>query len=223
VFETFGFSRTASDTGQAGILPSGLTTNAVVFVSSSTRLSRNVGVAIVNPQSTSANVTLTLRRDDGTQFATSTILSVPAMQQVSKFVTELFVGLPADFVGTLTATSTSPVAVIGLRFRGGNFSTIPITNVSPAGAVPTISSGVGGAGAVLLPQFATGGGWATEIVLVNTGTTPLTVRVDLFKPDGTPLSANLNNQTSSSFTNVTIPAGGALVLAPRNNNGDSVF
>src|SRR5207247_3051070 len=62
VFETFGFSRSASDTGQAGIVPSGLTTNAIVFVSSSTRLTRNVCVAIVNSQSTSVNVTLTLRR-----------------------------------------------------------------------------------------------------------------------------------------------------------------
>src|SRR6185369_11388605 len=65
VFETFGLSRTATDTNQAGVLSSSLTTNALVFVTSSTRLSRNVGVAIVNPQSTSVNVTLTLKRDDG--------------------------------------------------------------------------------------------------------------------------------------------------------------
>src|SRR5437867_3142643 len=96
VFETFGFSRSASDTLQAGILTSGLNTNALVFVNTSTRLTRNVGVAIVNPQSTSVNVTLSLRRDDGTPFATSITLTVGAMSQVSKFVTELFTGLPAD-------------------------------------------------------------------------------------------------------------------------------
>ena len=223
VFETFGFSRTAADTGQAGILPSGLTTNAIVFVSSSTRLTRNVGVAIVNPQSTSVNVTLTLRRDDGTQFATSITVTVPALTQISKFITELFSGLPTDFVGTLTVTAPSPIAVVGLRFRGANFSTIPITNVSPGGAVPSIATGIGGAGAVLLPQFAAGGGWASEIVLVNTGTTSMTVRVDLYKSDGTPLTTTLNNQTGSGLTNLAIPAGGVLILAARNTNGDSVF
>jgi hypothetical protein len=225
VFETFGFTRALNDTSQAGILPSGLTTNSLVFVSSSGRLSRNVGVALVNPNNTPVTVTLTLRRDDGTAFATSINVNVPAMQQVSKFVTELFLGLPADFIGTLTLTSTGPVGVVGLRFRGANFSTIPITNVSPGGPVPLISPGIGGptAGAVLLPQFAAGGGWATEIVMGNTGTSALTVRVDLFKSDGTPLTATLNNQTSSTFTNLSIPAGGVLVLSPRNNTGDSVF
>ena len=223
VFETFGFSRTVSDTGQAGILPSGLTTNAMVFVGTSTRLSRNVGVAIVNPNSTAVNVTLTLRRDDGTPFATATTLTVPAMQQISRFVTELFVGLPADFIGTLTLTAPSPVGVVGLRFRGANFSTIPITNLSPVAVVPSVSAGVGGAGAVLLPQFAAGGGWATEIVLANTTASSMTVRVDLFKSDGTPLSTTMNNQTSSTFANLTIPAGGVTVLAQRNTTGDSVF
>jgi len=223
VFETFGLSRTVNDTGQAGVLPSGLTTNALVFVSSSTRLSRNVGVALVNPQSTSVSVTLTLRRDDGTQFAQSTTVTVPTMQQVSKFVTELFAGMPADFVGTLTLTSTAPIGVVGLRFRGANFSTIPITNVSAASAVPTILTGIGGPGAVLLPQFAAGGGWATEIVIANTGTSSLTVRVDLFQSNGLPLTTTLNNQASSSFTGLSIPAGGLLALAPRNSQGDSVF
>jgi hypothetical protein len=223
VFETFGLSRTATDTAQAGVLPSGLTTNALVFVTSSTRLSRNVGVAIVNPQSTSVNVTLTLKRDDGTSFPTSPTITVQPMQQISRFVTELFSGLPADFIGTVTVTATNPVAVVGLRFRGANFSTIPITNVTSGAAVPTISAGVGGAGAVLLPQFATGGGWATEIVLANTTSTSMTVRVDLFKSDGTALTATLNNQTSSVFPNLTIPAGGVLTLAARNTTGDSVF
>jgi len=117
-FETFGFSRGAAETTQAGVLPSGLTTNSVIFVSASSRLSRNVGVAIVNPQNTSVNVTLTLRGDDGTQFSTSPTVTVPAMQQISKFITELFAGVPADFLGTLTVTAPSAISIVGLRFRG---------------------------------------------------------------------------------------------------------
>lgn len=226
VFETFGFRRGGSDASQAGVLPPDLTTNAIMFVQSSGRLSRNLGVAIVNPGTSSVNVTMTLRKDDGTQLGTATV-PVPSHTQVSKFVTELFASqasVPSDVTGTLAITSTGgPISVIGLRFRGANFSTLPVTNLSTTAALPTIATGVGGAGAILLPQFAAGGGWATEINIVNPGSTSVTVRLDLFKADGTALSTALNGQTGSSFTNLTIPAGGVLTFAPRNNSGDSDF
>src|SRR5207237_10044435 len=47
VFETFGFGVT-----QAGVLPGVVTTQTVLFATVSGRLSRNLGVAIVNPGST---------------------------------------------------------------------------------------------------------------------------------------------------------------------------
>jgi hypothetical protein len=170
------------------------------------------------------NVTLTLRRDDGTLVAT-TSLTVAGLNQTSKFVTELFgqSAIPSEMLGTLTVTSTAPIAAVGLRFRGINFSTIPVTNLASASTVPTIAAGVGGSGAVLLPQFAGGGGWATQVVVANTGTTSLTVRIDLFRQDGTPLRTGMNGTTASSFTNIVIPAGGVFSLAPRNIFGDDDF
>ena len=225
VFATFGLKH-GNEVGQAGLLPPGLTTNAMMSVNSSGRLSRNLAVAIVNPDSKNANVTLTLRDDEGKQLATKTI-TVEGHHQMSQFLTELFSSessVPADLTGTLAITSTSPVGLAGLRFRGLNFSTLPITNLSSvSSAVPVVSSGIGGTGAVLLPEFAAGGGWATEIVIVNTGTTSMTVRLDLFKQDGTALTTTMNGQTGSSFTNLSIPALGVLSLAPRDNKGDSDF
>jgi len=111
----------------------------------------------------------------------------------------------------------------GLRFRGPNFSAIPITNLSPPIPVPQVTSGVGGAGAVILPQFAANGAWASEIVITNTSNAAIMARVDLFKPDGTALTTKLNGQSASSFTNLMIAAGGVLVLAPRDNDGDDDF
>jgi hypothetical protein len=236
VFETFGLRSSApnADATQAGELPADLTTNALLFVDSSGRLSKNLGVAIVNPNNSNANVTLTLRKNDGTQLATTNMNILP-YQQTSQFVTQMFSGqpIPSDVTGTLAITSAGssnlPVGVVGLRFRGSNFSTIPITNLSSA-PVPSITTTtgtgtatIGGSGSVLLPQFAANGGWATELVLINSGTSGLTVRVDLFKQDGTPLSTALNGQTNSSFTNISIPAGGVVVLAPRNGKGDDDF
>lgn len=226
VFETFGLRNPGGAT-QAGVLPPDLTTNAMLFVDSEGRLGKNIGVAIVNPNTTAVNVDLTLRKADGTTVAMGT-LNVPSDQQVSKMVTQLFTpgsSIPSDVIGTLLINSPSlPVSVIGLRFRGANFSTIPATNLSGSTSpLPNITENAGGPGAILLPQFAAGGGWATELVIVNSSSSPMTVRVDLFKQDGTPLSTALNGTTASSFTGINIPAGGVVVLAPRNQDGDDDF
>ena len=66
----------------------------------------------------------------------------------------------------------------------------------------------------MLPQFVTGGGWTTEIEIVNTTVSDLTVRLDVFSPDGTPLTVKLNGITASSFTNLIVPANGLLKIAP---------
>jgi len=230
VFETFGWRRGGdAGTPQAGLLAPDLTTNAVLYVDRKVKLSKNLGVAIVNPNTSNTNVSLTVRGSDGKKLGTKTV-NVPSHQQIVSFFTELYAdqpSVPRDVTGTVAITSAGssnlPVSVIGLRFRGANFSTEPVTNLSGnVGPLPPIGNG-GGPGAVLLPQFVVGGGWATEIVMVNTGTVNLTVRVDLFNGNGSPLSATLNGQTASSFTNLSIPAGGVLTLAPRDQNGDDDF
>src|SRR5262249_59929618 len=59
--------------------------------------------------------------------------------------------------------------------------------------------------------------------VANTGTAEVTVRLDLFKQDGTALETKLNGRNSSTFMNLTIPAGGAITIAPPNYEGDSEF
>jgi hypothetical protein len=225
VFETYGLRTAGSNATQAGDSPPDLTTSAVMFVTTSSRLSRDLGMAIVNPNTGTVNVSMTLRRDDGTQFTTKTI-PVLSHQQVSEYVTQLFSSesIPADFTGTLALTSSGgPVSIIGLRFRGANFSTVPVTNLSTVAALPSLASGIGGAGAILLPQFVAGGRWATEIDIANVEANDVTIRLDLFKPDGTPLVTPMNGQIDSSFQNLTMKAGGVLTFAPRNANGDTDF
>jgi len=228
--ETFGFRHRGAEhfVAQAGVLPPDLTTSAVLFVESSGRLARNLGVAMVNPNSTSVTVTLTLRDQDGAQRLTPVTLTLTARQQTSVFVTDLFRAqglIQRDFTGTLSITATAAISIVGIRFRGQDFSTISVTNLSAtSAALPTFSNGVGGPSAILLPQFAAKGGWATEIVVINRSTTsPVTVRVDLFKPDGSPLAATLNHTLASTFTNLTIPAGGMIKMAPLDNDGNDDF
>jgi hypothetical protein len=224
VFETFGEHK-GNTTTQAGVLPSGMTMSAMLFVTTNGRLSRNLGVAMANPDpKNNANVTLTLFDETGTALTPQKI-TVNAGTQTAQFVTQVFSSQSsslADFTGTLAVVSDIPIAVVGLRFRGDNFSTIPITNLSPA-AMPVISAGVGGPSAVILPQFASGGGWAAELVLANSGNAALSVRVDFFNQDGTPMTVNLNDQTLSSFSPLAIPPHGVTVLAARDAEGDDDF
>lgn len=224
VFETFGY-RSQVPALQAGVLPATLTTRMVLFATSGIRLSRNVGVAITNPGSGDAVVTMTLRRASGDVTSSKTI-TVAARQQIARYISELFadvLSVPVDFDGTLTVTSNTPVAILALRFRGTNFSSIPLTSLSPSVGLPEVTPGTGGRYGVLLPQFAADGLWASETVVLNNAPYSLTVRIDLFKQDGTPLVAKLNHQSGSSFQNLVIAPGGVIIFAPLNANGDSDF
>jgi hypothetical protein len=170
---------------------------------------------------------MTLRDSSGNVTSTKSI-AVAANQQVSQFISQFFADVPAavqNFDGTLTLTSNTPIAVLALRYLGTTFSSIPITSLSPIINFPEVAPGTGSPGlnAVLLPQFATNGLSSTEMILLNNGSVPLTVRVDLFKQDGTPLVATMNHQTGSSFQNLTVAPGGVTILAPLNANGDSDF
>ena len=232
VMETFGL-KSGEETSQAGFASSDLATSASMFVDVADRLGRNVGIALANPNAGAAVVTFTLGADDGTHLGTQTISLAPR-NQTAQFVTELIPIQPsggvggqpaalAEYSGTLSITSTLPISVLGIRFRGSTFSTMPVTNIGPSFPVPVLSMGVGGAGAILLPQFAANGGWATQIVINNANNSAATVRLDLFDRDGSPLSATLNRTTGSSFINFIVPAHGVLVLAPRDANGDHRF
>ncbi len=217
-FETFGEMRFGGFV-QAGVLPSELATRAMLFVTTNSTLSRNLGIAIANPQPKAANVTFTLRDGSGSQVGTPQMVTIDPGHQTAQFITQLFAGqLPAagEFDGTLTAESDQAVAMIGLRFRGMNFSTIPVTVLVGSSSTPDLI----GPGGLILPQFADGGGWASEIVLSNTGTQPLTVDVRIFDQQGNPLTVTLNGITASSQSGLTIPAGGVIILAPRNNATD---
>src|SRR5262245_15058181 len=83
VFQTFGFGIGAFS-NQAGILPQPLVTNAAMFVSVSDRFSRDVGVAIVNPNTTSVTVTLTLRDENGVVLGSPLPVTVDSKNHVSR-------------------------------------------------------------------------------------------------------------------------------------------
>jgi hypothetical protein len=161
--------------------------------------SLSTGVAIANPNSAPAN--LTLRLSNGAQ----TTLQVPARGQHAAFVDEFFQGLE-PFLGTLTVQSDVPIAVLALRGTQNAFnqfvmSTIPISSSDPS---------TGGISA--FPMIADGGGYNTEMVLVNSGTAVSTGTIQFSVEVAT------SEGTASRFP-FSIPAGGVWKLRTL-GNGD---
>ncbi len=227
VFETFGEHKEDGfgnkSFTQAGVLPSMMTTHAALFADADGRLSKNLGVALANPSGSPATITLKLRNAVGVTVATTSFV-LDAHKQTAFFVTQMFEdqkSVPKDFTGTVDISSDIPIAVMGLRLRGSNYSTIPATILGPVAPVPAITTNVGGPASVILAHFAAGGGWASELVLANFGPDSITVRVDLFGPDGTPLTVTLNGQSASSFQDIAIPAGGVVILASDNDEDEN--
>jgi hypothetical protein len=199
---------------QAGITPIPLITDGSLYVDVVPGIGRNVGVAIVNP-GTSANViTLTLRDPNGNTAGSPVTVTLSPNQQVAEFLNQLFPSnvIGAGFSGSLRLQGASGFAVLGLRFSAAEFSTSPV-------AVTTAASG---SSIMALPQFAMGGGWATQLALVNNGSAVASGRIDVFDPSGNHLAVNLNGNLQSTFA-YSIPAGGSFVLAPRDSNGQSPF
>jgi len=184
-------------------------------------IGRNLGLAIANAAGTSASVTLTLRDPDG-RTVSSASLSLPARGQIARFLTELFPQgvIVAAFRGSVTMQSSIPVSIIGIRFSGAEFSTLPAP-VSTAASVPQ-QGNIGGPNAVMFPQFAMSGGWATTLGLLNTTSTTASGRIDIFDTDGNPMPVTLNGNRQSTFS-YSIPARGSLTFAPRDSNGQSPF
>jgi len=223
---TYGTVRQGAVQSQAGIIPTMMATDASMFVEVIPSISRNIGVAIANPGNSVNAVTLILRDENGFVLGSPVNISVPAHQQVAKFVNELFGAdvISSGFRGSLRMQSPSPFAVTGLRFSGAVFSTLPIAvNVGVPGVPSTTVAGgntVGGTTAVIIPQFAIAGGWATQIALVNNTNATLVGHIDVFDTNGRPMPVKLNGETRSTYT-YSIPVGGTFVLSPRDSNGQS--
>jgi hypothetical protein len=208
---TFGIVSNGIVQSQAGILPAALTTSSTLVINVAPSIGRNLGVAIANPGSTANPVTLTLQDSNGNAVATTTV-QIPAHQQVARFVSELLGSraVGTAFTGSLRVQSQTPFSVLGLRFSGVEFSTLPVIGAAAAG----------GSAPVVIPQFALGGGWTTEIALFNNGTSPVSGQVNIFDTNGNPMPVPLNNSSQSTFR-YSIPPGGTLILAPRDANGQT--
>lgn len=160
----------------------------------------NAGLAIANPNSSPVTISFQFIDAAGNSAGTGTT-TIAANQQIAQFLDQapFKVYRTATFQGTFSFTSTLPVAVVALRGltnERGEFlmSTLPVVDTT---AVPTT-------GTVTVPHFADGGGWITQVLLVNPTEEPVTGSLRFLNASGTATNVTVGSQTASSF-NYSVP------------------
>lgn len=104
-------------------------------------------------------------------------------------------------------TTSTGLFTAGTQF--GGVSTSPFVAGSSVNFVfPQLAFGVGGTGALVLPQVVTGGGFGTQITIANTFPFSQTVRIDFFNPLGSPLILPFG----STVSDIVIAAGGVVTI-----------
>jgi len=206
VTETF-TERLAGNLLQSTVQPSPLTTLTSMVVNSDPTSAQNTGIAILDPFDVPANVTLSLVDPQGVIIGARTVI-IERRQQRSRFLTELFAGVPEltkSFTGQLFISSDVPVAVLALAFSGPFFTAVPATQLS--GNISFTADNLDGA--LLLPQVASGGGWVSTITIANTSILPQSVRIDFFDSN----NGSVGLPISFSVPNTIVQPGGVVTFS----------
>ncbi len=140
----------------------------------------STGVALVNGSVQPASVNLILRNSLGAEVNRASLRLNPG-QHIAQFVSEMFSPKPTGLYGSLTFESDQALYSIALR-QSANYSLEPVystLSVANLDAAPASASTV-------IPHIAIGGGYATEVVLVNRSTSQTRGQMNFFHSDGTP-------------------------------------
>jgi hypothetical protein len=185
-----GFRQNNILVGEFGIPASGLLQSGRLYAEVGGSIT--TGIAIANPNSQAATISFHFTDSSGSDFGSGGI-SVPANGQIAR----LFDQAPfnsGSIQGSLTSSSTVPVASVGLRAftneRGDYLiTTLPVLDLSaPPGNSPAV-----------LADFADGGPFTTQAIPVNPTDSTLTGNIQFRDVSGGLLVLTANGQTLSTF------------------------
>ncbi|PYS47490.1 MAG: hypothetical protein DMG13_27805 [Acidobacteria bacterium] len=142
---------------EASVPASSLTRSGRMFVEESDTV--RTGVAIANPNPVPATISFSVSDSTGINFAQGTV-TIPANGQIARFLDEPPFSVPGSTFGTWTFSSSTDIAVLGMRGRTNERSEFLMTTLAVSPLTAT-------SGAIIVPHFAAGGGWTTELVLFN--------------------------------------------------------
>jgi len=199
----FGFRQNNVLVTEASVPAAGLVQSGRIFAEVNGPV--NTGLAIANPNGQDASISFYFTDSSGNNFGQGST-TIAAYGQTAHFLNEAPFNGGASLFGSLTFTSSVPVAVVAIRGFSNERSeflitTLPVVDMSN----PSPAS--------VLPHFADGGGWTSQIVLVNPSDQSISGSVQFFG-QGTltapaqPVTVSIGGQTNSSF---------AYTIAPRSS------
>ena len=185
---------------------------------------------MLNPSSQTVTVSFHFTNAVGQTFGNGTI-RLDTNRQIAAFLDESPFSTPgqrsvAD-AATFSFSATEPIATIALRGRvneRGDFlmTTLPVVDLSRVSFQP-----------VVIPHFAQGDGWITDVALVNGGESVMTGTVQFFAPGGTMLETQTYSIASRSsfvvhrnYSGVPVQVGSVHVMPDagrQSPSGISIF
>ena len=175
------------------------------------------GLALANPHDSVATGAFFFTDSDGIDFGHGTFTLGPR-EQIARFLDEGPFNGGSAIEGTFTFTADLPVAVIALRGFVNERSEFLMTTLPVASlAVPTTAT-------VYFPHFAAGGGWTTQVILVNPTHAPISGTVQFFGPGSeteaaAPATLTLDDGRSGSTFSYAISPRSATRLRTTNPAG----
>ena len=165
---------------ESGVPGTVTTTHARVYVDLSG--GHNTGLAIAAPGNQGAAITLAAFQRDGVTAIGSSqgAVGLPANGHIARFATEFISGLPDGFSGVIDIRSVTPFAPLTMRSLNNQrndflLTTFPVADMNQAAPSP-----------IMFPQIADGGGYATQFILLSTGTST-GMKLNFYDEHGMPL------------------------------------
>jgi hypothetical protein len=120
---------TRTNIAQAGVTVTAPLARQAIFATVTRTV--DTGVAIANPSSTPANITLQLVDTNGVVAFPAVNITLPPNSHTAKFVSQFFPAAAPLFYGTLQILSQTPVVTTPLLFQSdGTFTTLPVISLA---------------------------------------------------------------------------------------------
>lgn len=178
----------------------------------------NTGVAIANSSGQPATISFQFVNSSGTEVRQATT-TLQAGTQIAAFLDQAPFNSGA-FTGALTFSSPVPVSAIALRGYTNERSEFLITTL------PVVPIDAASSDTLLLPHLADGGGWTTQIVLINSSSQAMTGALEFFTQGtsteaGRAWSVVMDGQSGNRFT-YSLPARSARALKTSGTGSSTV-
>jgi len=227
---TVGYGRVQQDTGNSGLSglaifghrPAGvLVTEASVPASPAMDSGRiyvelkgpvNTGIAFANPNAQPAVISFYFTDTAGND-SVQRSFTLNANSQLAAFLDQPpFNGGATQ--GTFTFSSSVPVGVVAIRGLINERGEFLITTLPVWATVDTNNN------PIVLPHFADGGGWTTQVVLTNPSSYQLSGYAQFFSQNGTILNLAVNGLSSTRFDYLIPPRSSFRLVT--GNSGSTV-